>query len=134
MLIKLPVERAYYSTVNEPDNILLWIPECELKAMAIDNKVNERILDDYPTGLEVQVYEQNLKDFEEQYGLRLDINPEKIAEAYRKACRMKLLSKEGIVQAKALEDYADGKFFESLPEPKYDEGEEPRKVFERLAR
>jgi hypothetical protein len=143
MKISVPNERAYYpASPNEPDRLLCWIPPDDLVELVRQGKVQEDILDYYPSGLEVEVTQEGLEEFK----LDLGASAEELQEAYLGLQRQRALPKSGMVAAASLEEIVQspGKVrgflkaplvhgaAEKLPEPKMTDGADPRSVMQQL--
>jgi hypothetical protein len=143
MKISIPKVRAYYAaSPNEPEYLLCWIPAGELAQLASQGRVRPDILEYYPTGLEVEVSQQGLDEFE----LDLGASPEALRQAFKSLRKMGALPESGMVEAASLEQMiqngagaagpleaalpfvAGGK----LPGPEMTDGEDPRTVMQQL--
>ncbi len=146
MKIQIPTERTYYqASPGEPDRLFCWIPRKELEEMVKDEKAGREILENYPSGLEIEVSKETL----EEDGIDLGINPEHVREVYALLREQGSLDKSGYIQASVLEDYASDivkarckaktdnaakGVAAPLPKPRMSDGEDPSAVFNRLAK
>jgi hypothetical protein len=143
MKISVPNERAYYpASPNEPERLLCWIPPDDLKDLVRQGKVQDDILDYYPSGLEVEVSSQGLEEFK----LDLGASPEVLQKAYQTLRRKHNLPKSGMAAAASLEEMVQGPakvggFLKSpllsepgkkVPEPEMTDGADPRSVMQQL--
>lgn len=128
-MIKLPIERAYYPMSATESDLLYWIPRTDLEQL-VKQGVSPDIIQHYPKGLEVAV--DSPEEVKEDYGLDLSFYAN-ISTSYTAAKVAGLLPEGGVVQAEALEQYAQGSWQGPLPEPKYSEGESVQAFFQRLA-
>jgi hypothetical protein len=101
MKIRVPNERAYYAASrNEPDRLLCWLPPADLAELVSQGKVQQDILDYYPSGLEVEVSKEGLEEFK----LDLGASPEVLQQAYQTLRQQHALPKSGMVAATSLEE------------------------------
>lgn len=83
MPIEIPDEIAYfYESSIKRNRLLYWIPEKKLRNMVAHNQVNERIIEDYPFGVEISVSNDDFDFFREKYNLIIDVNPEDVWNAF----------------------------------------------------
>jgi hypothetical protein len=143
MKISVPNERAYYpASPNEPDRLLCWIPPGDLAELVRQGRVQDDILDYYPSGLEVEVTQESL----DQFKLDLGASAEELQEAYRGLRRQHALPKSGMVVAASLEEIVQSPAkvrgflkspvvpgaVEKLPEPEMTDGADARSVMQQL--
>lgn len=146
MKISMPKERAYYAaSPNEPEYLLCWIPADDLEDLASQGKVQQDILEYYPSGLEVEVSRQGLDEFK----LDLGASPEALQKAYQALLRQNALPESGMVAAASLEQMVQngmgaGGPLEAaraalpfghggkLPGPEMTDGADPRSVMQQL--
>jgi hypothetical protein len=142
MKIRVPNERAYYpASPNEPERLLCWLPPDDLKDLVRQGKVQDDILDYYPSGLEVQVSEQGLEEFK----LDLGASPEALQKAYRTLRQRHAVPKSGMVTAASLQEMVHGpekvrgskspllpEPGKKVPEPEMTDGADPRSVMQQL--
>lgn len=123
MRIKIPKERAYYlASPNEEDRLLLWIPAQEYDRLIEEGRLSERVPDNYPDGLEVEVSTPGFAEFQIDVG----VTPEAISRAYAELATRDLLPRAGTVAGGHLESIASdftGRAPSELEGPPVDLGE-----------
>jgi hypothetical protein len=144
MKIRMPRVRAYYpASQNEPEWLFCWIPPEELEQLATAGSVRSGVLEDHPSGLEVEVSQRGFREFD----LDLGAEPAALQRAYETLRKMEALPESGIVAADQLEglvrsadagagdleaeavNLASG---EGLPEPEWTDGDDPRTAMRQL--
>jgi hypothetical protein len=84
MPIKVPKERAYYYELSrQKDRLIYCIPKEELEGMANEGKVNNKILRDYPEGVDIEVYRDRFDEFKRKYDLRLEFDADELIYAFQ---------------------------------------------------
>ena len=144
MKIRVPRTRAYYTaSMNEPEWLFCWIPPDDLQQLAAAGKVRPGILEEHPSGLEVEVSQRGFDEFD----LNIGMEPGALYKAYATLRTMEALPESGILAADQLEGLvtsaaagaadlesgaltiADG---EGLPEPEWTDGDDPRTAMQQL--
>jgi hypothetical protein len=144
MKIRIPRVRAYYTaSQNEPEWLLCWIPPEELEQLATAGRIQPGTLEEYPSGLEVEVTQRGFEEFE----LDLGAEPAVLHQAYETLRTMEVLPESGIVAADQLEGLVKGADVgagdleadaltlgsgETLPEPEWTDGDDPRTAMQQL--
>lgn len=83
MQIRLPKEPTYYYEITgKGKRLLYWIPGDVLKSMIAQGRANKSILTDFPDGVDIKVTKEDFADFERKYGLKLDVDPEAVWNAF----------------------------------------------------
>jgi hypothetical protein len=104
MTIKTPKEIVYYPVSrNESDRLMCWIPYDELKKMVDKNKVDKKILIDYPDGLDIEITDEELKEFRDIYGLKLKSKPKSLLLAYEFLKDKKMIKAPRYINGKNLD-------------------------------
>lgn len=117
MTIKTPREMVYYqASPNEPDQLFCWIPFKNLKKMVDHNKADKKILTDYPDGLDIEISDEEFRDFENKYQLKLEKEPRSIRLAYEYLRKEKLIKTPGYIRGKALDELS-----KKIPRPDLEE-------------
>ena len=78
MTISIPITRAYYPARTSTTRILCWLPEDELQRMITSGDAQDDIIEDFPSGLEIEVSVDALDEYE----IKLGFPPELICRAY----------------------------------------------------
>lgn len=80
--ISIPKQRSYFlASPNERDRLLCWIPPEEYEQMVQGGQIPQRVVDDYPLGLELEVSREDFDEFQ----LDLGVSPEAIKLALLQA-------------------------------------------------
>jgi hypothetical protein len=144
MKIRTPRVRAYYpASQNEPEWLFCWIPPQGLEELATAGHIRSSILEEHPSGLEVEVTQRSFDEFE----LDLGVDPAALHHAYESLHKLEVLPQSGIVAADQLEGLvksaspgagdleADALMVGSdqpLAEPEWTDGDDPRSAMLQL--
>jgi len=115
MPIKTPKERAfYYEITNLRDRLIYWIPKEDLKDMEKNGKMSKQLLEDYPFGLDVEVYQDLFDEFKKKYRLEIPIDVENTMQAFQaiKNRYGKKFPRTGLINVKELQSFAQEMKFE----------------------
>jgi hypothetical protein len=83
MELRVPEKKAYYYECTATTNRLVyWIPIADLEEMVNTQQVHERVLSDYPDGLDLDVTCEDFTYFGKKYGLVLDFHWADILHAF----------------------------------------------------
>ncbi len=99
MTISIPLARAYYPARTGLARILCWLPKDELRDMISRGDAPDDIIEDYPTGLEIEVSVEALDEYE----IKLGFPPESICRAFSYFMDRGSVDKSGIVDGASLE-------------------------------
>ncbi len=99
MTISIPLVRAYYPARAGLTRILCWLPIDELRGMIIRGDAPDDIIDDFPSGLEMEVSAEALDEYE----IKLGFSPELICRAYSYFMDRGSVDKSGLVDGASLE-------------------------------
>jgi len=99
MSISIPTVRAYYPARTGKTRILCWLPGAELKKMISRGDAPADIVDDFPSGLEIEVSAEALDEYE----IRLGFSPELICSAYSYFMNRGSIDKSGLVNGASLD-------------------------------
>lgn len=99
MTFSIPKVRAYYPARNGSNRILCWLPEDELKALIQRGDAPGDIIEDFPSGLEIEVSQDSLDEYE----IRLGYSPESICTAYQYFKNRDSIDISGLVDGASLE-------------------------------
>ncbi len=99
MTISIPLARAYYPARTGLTRILCWLPEDELEKMIIRGDAPGDIIEDFPSGLEIEVSVEALDEYE----IKLGFPPESICKAYSYFMDRGSIDKSGLVDGASLE-------------------------------
>src|SRR5471030_1671784 len=103
MAISVPAERCYYvASPVEIDRILCWLPPGELWKLANSGQISPTVIDDYPSGLEIEVSDEQFA----LVALQLHLTASQIHNIYSDLRSRNLIALDGIVRADDLETYA----------------------------
>lgn len=107
MSIKTPTECVYYQvSTNEPDQLIYWIPFDKLKDFVNKNKADNKILIDYPDGVDIVVSDDDFTEFKELYNLEFDLDPKSIKLVFEYLQKEKLKKRAGYVRSEVIETMA----------------------------
>lgn len=77
MTIKSPNERVYYYEYSYGKFRLVYhIPTSELEKLCKQDKIEKKVLEDFPDGIDLRVGDTDYKDLETTYGYRPEVEPE----------------------------------------------------------
>ncbi len=99
MTISIPAVRAYYPARTGLARILCWLPEFELEIMINRGDAPSDIIEDFPSGLEIEVSAEALDEYE----IKLGLPPESICRAYSYFMDRGSVDKSGLVDGASLE-------------------------------
>jgi len=99
MTISIPLARAYYPARTGLSRILCWLPKDELEKMISRGDAPDDIIEDFPSGLEIEVSVEALDEYE----IKLGLPPESICRAYSYFMDRGLVDKSGLVDGASLE-------------------------------
>ena len=99
MTISIPTIRAYYPARTGKTRILCWLPGAELKRMISRGEAPADIIEDFPSGLEIEVSVEALDEYE----INLGFSPELICSAYSYFMKRGSIEKSGLVNGASLE-------------------------------
>lgn len=99
MTISIPTARAYYPARADATRILCWLPIDELKRMISRGDAPDDIIEDFPSGLEIEVSADALDEYE----IKLGFSPELICGVYSYFMNQGLIDKSGLVDGASLE-------------------------------
>ncbi|MCK5116243.1 MAG: hypothetical protein KAR44_06555 [Candidatus Aegiribacteria sp.] len=99
MTISIPLVRAYYPARTGITRILCWLPEDELNNMITRGNAPDDIIEDFPSGLEIEVSVEALDEYE----IKLGFSPEQICRAYSYFMNRGSVDKSGLVDGASLE-------------------------------
>jgi hypothetical protein len=109
MPIKLPKEISYfYEITRVMDRLYYCIPQKQLHLMVRQGKVREKIIEDYPDGVDIKVSTIQYKEFQECYGMTFKIEPQLIWKAFQ-VVKSKVKKKHfgtGFIECRFLENVA----------------------------
>ena len=109
MPIKLPQEIVYFYEITMlADRLLYCIPQNELNKLVKQGKAQKKIIEDYPDGVDIKVSPIKFKEFQDNYGMKFDLEAELILKAFH---LIKTKTKEhyfgtGFIKSQFLEDIA----------------------------
>ena len=109
MPIKIPKKNAfYYEIANLRDRLIYWIPKDELENMVNNGEADKSIIKDYPFGVDIEVYEENMKEFYEKYEFRIPFDVKNMLRAFQaiKDKYGKKFPRTGFINASELENFA----------------------------
>jgi len=109
MSIISPKERVYYYECSYGKfRLTYFIPHSELKKLPINAQIKEKLLIEYPDGIDLRVEETDYSDFKKTYGYRPPINPEVAQKIFftmfSKTKNWEEFIGSGIIPAKDLEE------------------------------
>lgn len=99
MTISIPLARAYYPARTGLTRILCWLPKDELMNMINRGDAPDDIIEDFPSGLEIEVSAEALDEYE----IKLGFPPESICRAYSYFMDRGSMDKSGLVDGASLE-------------------------------
>ncbi len=99
MTISIPIARAYYPARTGLTRILCWLPKDELEKMIDRGDAPDDIIEDFPSGLEIEVSVEALDEYE----IKLGFSPELICRAYSYFMDRGSVDKSGLVDGLSLE-------------------------------
>lgn len=99
MAISIPIARAYYPARTGTTRILCWLPEDELRRMIRSGDAPDDIIEDFPSGLEIEVSADALDEYE----IKLGFSPGLICRAYSYFMNRGSVDKSGLVDGASLE-------------------------------
>ena len=99
MTISIPLARAYYPARTGLSRLLCWLPEDELKKMITRGDAPDDIIEDFPSGLEIEVSVEALDEYE----IKLGLPPESICRAYSYFMDRGSVDKSGSIDGASLE-------------------------------
>ena len=146
MRVSVPTGRVYYAaSPSEPERLLCWIPEAELRSMVAEGSAPADALEFYPDGVEVEASVSGWNEL----GIAPLVSPSLVREAFAGLLQSGELGPDGMVKAGHLEALAaqrapgpgphrdsEGTSGTLDPEPfriEMSEGEPPLVVFRRLS-
>ncbi len=109
MPIKLPQEITYfYEITMVADRLYYCIPKKQLHLMVKQGKVQEKIIEDYPDGVDIKVSPIQFKEFQECYGMTFKMEPQLIWKAFQfiKTKMKKKYFGTGFIKRRFLEELA----------------------------
>lgn len=99
MTISIPIARAYYPARTGSTRILCWLPKDELERMISRGDAVDDIIEDFPSGLEIEVSVESLGEYE----IKLGFSPELICRACLYFMDRGSVDKSGLVDGAILE-------------------------------
>ena len=99
MTISIPIARAYYPARTGSTRILCWLPKDELERMINRGDAVDDIIEDFPSGLEIEVSVEALVEYE----IKLGFSPELICRTYLYFRDRGSVDKSGLVDGATLE-------------------------------
>ncbi|NOQ23186.1 MAG: hypothetical protein GQ565_11135 [Candidatus Aegiribacteria sp.] len=99
MTISIPLARAYYPARTGSTRILCWLPIGELKKMINSGDAPDDIIEDFPSGLEIEVSAEALDEYE----IKLGFSPESICRVYSYFQDRGSVNKSDLVDGASLE-------------------------------
>lgn len=117
-MIKLPKKIVIYpQKKSKPDYLLCWIPAGSYEMVAINQEVQKELESYYPDGLEVELSEDGLDEFEIQF----EYSPKELRQAYLELHDQELLPESGMVEVESLENFigerSGGRSIEEITQP-----------------
>lgn len=83
MAIESPNEAVYYYEVSNGEfRLVYFIPPEELEKLAHDGNIKEKVLKDYPDGVDLNCTEEDFEEFHKLYGYRPVYDPEALRRAF----------------------------------------------------
>lgn len=113
MVTRSPSERAYYYECSYGKyRLSLHIPYSELVSLNLQDKIDPRVLEDYPDGVDLRVGETDYNDFQLIYGFRPESDPETVRSqfyaVYSSTKDWRKFHGSGLISAKDLDDMVNG--------------------------
>lgn len=83
MAIASPNENVYYYECNNGQfRLFYFIPPGELKRLCNENRISEKVLKDYPDGVDLGCTEANFMEFENAYDCSIPLDPNAMCRAF----------------------------------------------------
>jgi len=83
MPLALPNEKIYYYEChNGSFRLSLFIPPSEINALIDSNLISQRVMEDFPDGIDLGCTEYDFQDFEKSYNYRPGFDPAQLREAF----------------------------------------------------